>query len=100
MKYHGQLEAQLAESITISFIHTVFFGIGLVFRHQERDLGCYLYHSEKMLTHPTPPGLTVRPSYLCASRSLPSSHSQEAERGGTPARLAHTDTLVRDEHLK
>ena len=22
------------------------------------DLGCYLYHSEKILTHPTPPGLT------------------------------------------
>ena len=23
-----------------------------------RDLGCYLYYSEKILTHPTPPGLT------------------------------------------
>ena len=24
----------------------------------KRNLGCYLYHSEKKLTHPTPPGLT------------------------------------------
>ena len=30
-----------------------------------RDLGCYLYHSEKILTYPTPPGLTEPTPYYC-----------------------------------
>ena len=35
--------------------YCAFFCIGLASR---RDLGCFLYHSEKILTHPTPLGLT------------------------------------------
>ena len=38
--------------------HTVrFFALGWP-PGTRRTLGCYLYHSEKILTHPTPPGLT------------------------------------------
>ena len=39
------------------FILCGFFALGWP-PGTRRDLDCYLYHSEKILTHPTPPGLT------------------------------------------
>ena len=47
----------IVHGLSISSYRAV-FRIGLPPRHPRRDLDCYLYHSEKILTHPTPPGLT------------------------------------------
>ena len=56
----------IVNSLSI-YAHTVrFFALGWP-PGSRRDLGCYLYHSEKILTHPTPPGLTEL-EFACSFR--------------------------------
>ena len=60
-----------------------------------RDLGCYLYHSEKILTHPNPPGLTeLSIRYMGMDARVSVRHNSEFKSAGATGSHQSVDRLV------